>query len=375
MRIIHLLPSLKKGGAERLCIDICNDLIRKGHEVQIIIFNESNDYKPFTREIPIHIIPSYMIPSITGSHKVNVHDLQQFVDKFQPDVIHVHLFEALMVASRLRSNAHWVIHFHDNMKQLHRWHWSFIFKKEKITNFYERFLVVQYLKKQAKLSFIGISKNTYEYITHNLFSFKNKTFLLHNAIDISRFNDLEIAKNDDNLQCAMVGSLVQKKNQQLAIRTIAELKKIGIFIKLHIIGDGSEANSLKLLANELQVDDRVFFHGIMDYPEKILKGCNFYLHTAYYEPFGLVILEAMACGLPVITTDGKGNRDLIMDGVNGYLVTHFDEKVLADTIIKLVKDKEKMESMGMQAKNFAKNYDLKNYTEKLLSIYSRYDNN
>ena len=96
---------------------------------------------------------------------------------------------------------------------------------------------------------------------------------------------------------------------------------------------------------------------------------NIYLHTATSEAFGLVILEAMAAGLPVITLDGKGNRDIVVNGENGYIFKNQDTCLFSDQIIELMKKKKLYEKISVNGQETAKGYDITNYTTKLMKLY------
>ena len=80
---------------------------------------------------------------------------------------------------------------------------------------------------------------------------------------------------------------------------------------------------------------------------------------------GLVLLEAMAAGLPVVTLDGGGNRDLVIDGKNGYLIEKQDPKEFADRILEIYQNKE----MSHFNAEYAKQFDIVAYCEKLVEIY------
>jgi len=77
----------------------------------------------------------------------------------------------------------------------------------------------------------------------------------------------------------------------------------------------------------------------------------------------------MAAGLPVVTLDGKGNRDIIEQGKNGFMIYKQSAELFADKIIELIKNKELYQSMSAYAVEFAKKYDIKEYVDKLIDLY------
>lgn len=367
MKILHIIPTLAKGGAERLVLNICNELkLTKDNQVKLITFRHHNAYPFLTQDLDWEVIPSKVIPSLTGNEIVEIDDLQDAIKAYQPEIIHSHLFETEIVLSKINySKAKFVVHFHDNMEQFENFSTQTLFNKRKITNFYERRLVLKGYKGR-NISFIGISKDTLSFMERTLPNGVLK-FHLPNAIDTNRFVPTE--KTKSTLHIAMIGSLVDKKGQDLAIQTMAILKKNGISAHLDLLGDGPDLKKLDVLVKNENLIGNVTFHGNVDHPEDYLQQSTVYLHTAKYEPFGLVLLEAMACGLPIVCTDGGGNRDLIQNGINGFLITERDPKLLADKIELIIKDQALQEKMSKNARKFTEEYDIKSYIDRLLKLY------
>jgi glycosyltransferase involved in cell wall biosynthesis len=367
MKILHVIPSLNKGGAERICLDICLELKNQGHDVKLVTLHDTNSYTFLTKELDYSTIKTQLQLSLYKPNKVDVKQLQEVIHSFQPDVIHSHLFEAEinLAFCQISSNTKRIIHFHDNMKQMQKWNWKNLFTldKEKIANYYERHLVLKNLFKNSVA--IGISKDTINYIQQNVS--KLKTHYLLNAIDLKRFKYTEQPSSSNNL--VMIGSLVQKKGQELAIKTVAELMKRGVDVQLFLLGDGQQRKELEMMSETLKVADNVLFEGLVDFPENYLINAKIYIHTASYEPFGLVLIEAMACGLPVVCTDGKGNRDIIIEGENGFLVWERNAQLLADKVQFLLENEETRFKMSKKAKEFAQQFGMKTYIEKLIAIY------
>lgn len=368
MKILHIIPSLDKGGAERLTLDIVKSLKDIPHvEVALVIFRNQNNYSFLTDEIDFEIIPSFYTPSLKGKGKKDVKDLQDYIDSFKPDIIHSHLFETEVVLSqvKLMKDVKRVVHFHDNMNQLKRVKLKSIHNKATLTNYYERKIVLKSWSKNRTQT-IAISKDTEKFIDKNI-PHKFKATFLKNGINVKRFENNTTVDKENRM--VIIGSLVDKKGQQLAIESIAELVKRGYDYQLDILGYGNDFEKLENLIKVLELDQHVFLHGNVDFPEVFLHKAKIYLHTAKYEPFGLVILEAMAAGLPVVCTDGYGNRDLIKEGKNGFMITERNSSLLADKIEMLINNDDLRKNMGDFANRYSHKFDINIYTEKLLELY------
>ena len=83
------------------------------------------------------------------------------------------------------------------------------------------------------------------------------------------------------------------------------------------------------MVNEYELIKQVSFKGFVDDVQNYLWDCDIYVHSAYHESLGLVLLEAMSAGVPVVTLDGKGNRDIMENGYNGFILNKADEKVFS----------------------------------------------
>lgn len=367
MKILHVIPNLRKGGAERIVIDICNELSRQGSDVVLITLQKQNEYEFLTSELNWKVIPSFIKPSISGKTSFDVTHLQAFIDNFQPDIIHTHLFEAEMVVSQIDyPNVAYFVHFHNNIPQLRNLDVKQLTSKLTWTDQYEKKILRRVYKKR-NVTAIAISKDVLAYATRVLPKSVEKV-LLFNAINRSRFyTELRQTTGD---RIVMIGSLNENKDQLLAARTIVELNRRGTHIHLDLLGDGPLKPQLVEYIADNNVGDWIHLHGSVDHPEFCLRDASIYLHTSKSEAFGLVMIEAMAAGLPVVCTDGGGNRDLIIEGENGFMVEERSAKLLADKIEYLIKNPEKRLEMGRNAQAFSKQFDISKYVEKLLEVYS-----
>jgi glycosyltransferase involved in cell wall biosynthesis len=379
LRILFVIPTMGGGGAEIMLGAIIEELHRIGHEILLVTMYPmdvtyvnfpNKDY--LDRYIPTIECSTRVLFSLRKKTQITDYHFQEIVEEFKPDVIHTHLFEADIIArSYFKKGVAYFSHGHDNMWQLTRLKNLKNLNKQAFTNLIERrWLMKQYRK--TNTSFIAISKDVEAFFNQNLESdLKNNLVLLHNGIDRNRFrNELDRKiENGAKIKIVSVGNLVPKKNHRFLIDIAVELKNRNCDFSIDILGYGTLQEELEKYAKVKEVFDFIFFRGNVKNVEDYLKEANLYVHPANYEPLGLVIIEAMASGLPVICLDGKGNRDLMVQSKNGYIFQEENAEMFAEQIIELMNDSEKYKEISSFAKEFSQQFDIKNYCDKLVQIY------
>lgn len=373
MKIVHVIPNLMKGGAERLCIDICNELTsREGFEVKLIIFSNENLYQEITESIDIVHCPITFNLSITKSNHIDISSYSKFINSFQPDVIHSHLFRAELVTRFVISdNVRYITHIHDNVPQLHKGNSSTVLSKKKITNFYERnFLLKKY--KKCNNHFISISKDTSTYLFNNLPNSLKNISLLKNAINLNKFTrqNTKLENRNTTLKLLTIGSLVDKKNHIFLVNVVKELIDKGLNPTLTILGEGPNRSLLEYAIEENNLKKYIQLIGNVNHIEEYMWNSDIYVHAAIYEPFGLVLLEAMAAGLPCVSIDGGGNRDIIQNEENGFILEKESLDLYVNSIIRLSTDDELLKKIVNNATKFVKNFGINDYVDKLIDIYN-----
>jgi len=374
LKVLHIIPSLSKGGAERLVVDICTQLSERNFaEVLLLVMYQQGEYADITSSFQIKFCKSRVLPSFSGKVKADISEFNKIVKAFNPDIIHSHLFEAEMLSRwNTFQNIGYVTHCHDNMRQFKRFDAECLFRKSRFTDFYERKLMLRKYR-QCDNNFIAISKDTERFFKTNLPCYLQNIFLLPNAIDYNKFsrNDV-LAKKSLSLQkieLINVGSFVDKKNQSFLIDVVKVLHGKGFNISLILLGDGTNRQMVENKIKENNLTDHIRCFGNVNNVEDFMHKADIYVHSALYEPFGLVLLEAMAAGLPVVCLDGKGNRDIVREKYNGFMIPKADAGLFTEKIEVLIKDKDLYAHISENAVSFARDYDIKMYVNKLMEIY------
>ncbi len=168
-----------------------------------------------------------------------------------------------------------------------------------------------------------------------------------------------------------IGRLIKRKDMDTMFRGIAGA---GIpSIKLAVLGDGPELEHLKELAGELGISDRILFRGYVSDAEKFrcLNAADCYIMTSLHEGFGIVFMEAMSCGLPVISTNHGGQTDFLTDGKTGRLINVGDSEGCADAIRQLYTDKQLYRKCSMFNKKTVKQFDASLVADRYYAVFMK----
>jgi teichuronic acid biosynthesis glycosyltransferase TuaC len=163
--------------------------------------------------------------------------------------------------------------------------------------------------------------------------------VLHNGVDPTLFSP-EPRDSDDGrgtaptLRTLSAGRLVDTKANDLVVRAIAMLSARGLSVEHTIAGDGPEMGRLRRLATELGIADRVRFTGAYPHGDlpALMRGSDLFVLPSWDEAFGIVYLEAMASGVPVIAASDGGATDIVTEGADGWLVGPRDVEAIVDAI-------------------------------------------
>jgi glycosyltransferase involved in cell wall biosynthesis len=375
MKVLHILKSLEKGGAERYVIDLCRELNKRSNiDYKLVIIQPGNDFGYITNEIPYVELNGPFIPSIRKNQEFDFSQYKQIVDEFQPDIIHTHLFRSeLYSCLYVPKNVSYVTHGHDNMKEFLNLSIKTITSKSLLTNFFEKYLIVKNkYKKNNNCHFIANSNDTFSYYKKNVPPFlKNNVRLIEYGFDLDRFYNpnriTEIPKG--KLKLINVGRFAIYKNQELLVKIAEILRQNNVDFEMNFLGVGVEIDKIKSLIEKANLQEYVILRGNVDNVEDWLNQSHIYLHSAYYEPFGLVLLEAMASGLPCIILNGKGNTDIIQPGENGYIFDEQNPNLFANKIVELTENSSLYRKLSKNAQKFASKFAIGPKTDELIDFY------
>lgn len=373
LKVVHIIPSLEKGGAERLVIDIVRHLsFNKDINVCLVIFKDLIEYEIDDIRHLLKIIPSFVkLSFLKTTNKIENNNLQAFFNEFSPDIIHSHLFEAELISRFcLYPKAKWFSHAHDNIVQLRRLSFKSLFFKSTYTNYFEKKVLFKRFFANGGTHFLTISNDIDNYIKSVQSSFP--VTLVSNGVTLKRFKKSVNSKGlkklslNDKIKIVNVGSFQKKKNQNLVLDIINEINKTFKKVEVIFLGEGPEKINVINKAKKLKIFNQTKFLGNVENVENHLWNSNIYVHTSLYEPFGLAIVEAIAAGLPVVCLNTGGVSDIVKNNLNGYLINSKNPKIFAKKIIQFYNNNDLRKNLEKSVLQF----DISTYVNNLLRVYS-----
>ena len=302
MRVLHLTPGLRTGGAEAMLVHLVTEQVRNGDDVLVACLFDDRGTRASQLLDAAGARTAYL-------GKMLGPDLRMFwrvahvVRNFEPDVVHTHR-DALRYAlwPALRSCWKFVHTIHtdpskEGWTRADRRLYRLLFRTRRVTPV----LVTASTRTSAQMVF-GVSPA-----------------VIHNGIPVEDTRPKRrVRSNEVRLIC--VGRLVASKNHAGILRSLAELHRRGMRASLTIVGDGPSRDELGALTAQLRLEEQVVFLGERPDVEAILAEHDIFVSSSLREGMPISILEAMAAGLPVVAFDVGGTGELIQDGEAGLLV-------------------------------------------------------
>lgn len=307
-KITFLINSLTKGGAERVLLTLAERFLIEGYRVTIISLTKNNMYP-----IPDGLDMVYL-SRMTDSRKLinmivmpyHAWKLKKYISINRISLVQSHLFRAnyVNVLSKVFGSKHIVQVANRSVASRYL---------SSGANGKVNLFLMRYLYPKAD-KIICVSYKMLEDLD-NLFSFTNKKVVIYNPYDIKKIissaNEkvIEFNFHDEYKYIIAIGRLIPLKRYHEIINVLAKLDRN---IELILLGDGEEKNSLKALAQELLVSDRVHFLGRVENPFKFIKRSDLFICASETEGFPNVLVEAMICKTAVISTDcNSGPREIL----------------------------------------------------------------
>jgi glycosyltransferase involved in cell wall biosynthesis len=209
-----------------------------------------------------------------------------------------------------------------------------------------------------------------------------KILVVYNGVDTSSFKPNPALRTEvrallgatpDTFVMAYASALLAWKRPEIALRVCAELVRKKQRVQLWVAGEGPLRGYLEALSKNLGITDNVRWLGQQPDLQRWLAGADVFLHTSLGEAFGNVLIEAMACGLPVVATDSGATPELIKEGETGCLIPKGPQEIeqFASTIRQLGDDRLRLETMARAAITSVGRFDVQDCVDRTLAVYDQ----
>lgn len=318
------------------------------------------------RGLRTHSIP-FARHSLTGSLKC-LHQLKELLSREQYDLVHTHTETGgllLKLAHSEKGKSKFVFTPHG----MSFWKGSSL-KSQLVYKPLERWIC------SGMDMNLGMNREEMEYLER--WNRNNATYVHGIGLDLSRFEShneaskavrKEFLLNTNGKMIVSVGELDNNKNHITVIRALAQLDRKDW--KCVICGVGPNKDILMQEAERLGLKEHVVLAGYRSDIPEILNAADIFVFPSFHEGMPVSVLEAMACGIPIICSAIRGNVDVVQDGDNGYLFKPSDGDTLSREIALLMDNETLRQQMGAKNKKVVKKFSLEAVTEELKAIYSK----
>ncbi len=358
------------GGSGVVATELGLELARRGHEIHFITYSQPVRLELLNANVHYHEVnvPEYPLFHYQPYELALSSKLVDMVKLHKIDLLHVHYaiphaYAGYMAKQMLKSEGIKI----PMVTTLHGTDITLVGKHP----FYKTAVTFSINKSDVVTS---VSQNLKEE-TYSLFDIKNDIHVIPNFIELDKIKNIsKIATNR---------SVMANENEKI-ITHISNFRKvkripdvIDIFYKIQqkipsklmMVGDGPEKEAAENLCNKLGISDKVIFFGNSNEIDKILSFTDLFLLPSETESFGLAALEAMAWGVPVISSNTGGLPEVNFDGISGYLSDVGNTQEMSQNAIKILENESTLLEFKNNATTTAKQFDIKNIVTLYENLY------
>lgn len=326
-KISFLVPSMNGGGAEKATMLLANELSSRGWDVDMLLCKLEGPYlKRLDEKVKIIQLKNRNI-------SYNVIEIANYLKTVKPHIFYSSMMYVNVIAglAAIWSSYKGKIFFSEHSHASINLNVNKGFKSKLIL------LLAKLVYKKAD-AVICVSQGVREDLLQLIKKLKN-TVVIYNPVE--NLFQKDVVPDPDVYRLVSIGRLDKNKNFKLLIECFAEvLKNVNDNkrYELHILGEGEERSNLEKQIVTLNLSGNVFLPGFIAQPANILNSSQLFVSASLLEGLPTVLIEALGCGLPVISSDCKsGPAEILLEGKIGALVPVNDKAALTDAIIKEIR--------------------------------------
>ncbi len=361
MNILFLSDVLSYGGASKLLKDLVPLIRDDGHQCQMLILtDEKSKHIDYLQSIGIKVD---VLPKNIKGHWAKIKYIRNYVMQGNFDVLHANLFPMLYyvaIAKRLSGKKFPPIVMTEHSTDNKRRHHAFLRPLERfIYKSYNHVISITDQAQQQLLAWLKLSKKHEE-----------KFSVIDNGVDVEFYqsakpvNRVELVPDvkEGDILIGMVGSFTKPKNHA---KMVESLKYLPSNYKLVLVGEGPLMENVKTLAEQLSVNDRIYYLGFRKDVAEIMHTVDLLTIPSIWEGFGLIAAEAMASGTSIVASNVPGLSDVVADC--GLKFDPNDSKKIAEAIL-MLSDKSLVDVLNQRARERIKQYDIAITKQKYIDV-------
>ena len=367
--IVQVISNFEYGGAQRQVVELANALDPARYDVHVCSLSP---YVPLAAELRDADQRLHVIRKLFKFDLSVVARLARLLRKLDANIVHSYLFDA-DIAARLGG---WLAGV------------EVVINSERNTDYHlkKRQLKTYRMTRGSVDRFIANSNAGADYSSRMLGHDRSMYDVVHNGVNTTRFQPSgsteirsELGIGDNERVVGMFASYKEQKNHPLFFKAVKLIMQRLENVRFLLVGDqlyggmhGSDDYKVRIegLVDELGVRDRCLFLGNQDKLERLYCACDVTVLPSLFEGTPNVVLESLACGVPVVATDVSDNSYLIPDGRVGHVVPLGDELRLCDAICGLLEDDELRRKMAAEARTWVQQeFSTSRLAEKTAKIY------
>lgn len=358
MRLLFVCDSLIGRGAEKLLNDLL-PLLKENHTCELLILTDKN--AKYMDNLKSYNIPIYVLPQSLNSHYRKIQYIKKIIVNGNYDIVHANLFPVIyycsIVKKMLGKKSPKIVMTEHNTDNKRRHIRALRMLEKWIYKSYDKIISINQGTQSALVEWLQVEK-------------ENRKFcVVNNGVRIQEFIEAkeypksvifeEIEKND--ILLGMVGAFTRQKNHKMAIEIMRKLPKR---YKLVFVGEGELEPQIKQMVSDMGLSERVKFLGFRSDISRLMKTVDVIIIPSEWEGFGLIAVEGMATGRPIVASDVKGLSEVVdIGGIKASTVEEFVNAVL------YLENKEIYQKYQKQACVQAKKFDIINMKEKYEAVY------
>ena len=355
------------GGGEKFAAELTERIVQwTSHEIHVL----ANQWTTQSGIIRFHKIPIINFPKYLTTVSF-AWFVEQKIKEIGFDLVHSHerIFNADIVSLHSVPHEFWI-------RDIRKKRFFSLFDRATIR-------VEKCMVRNHKTVFLPVSSIAKEKFINEYPFLSGRVETLHPGVDVTVFNKSnrndcrkkirqQFNLNKSDMVLLFVGMNFELKGLDQLIKAIARLKIIqpSTRIKLLVVGKGN-INKYQGMAWNAGLDGDIRFAGVIkEKMEEIYMSADIFVMLSQFDTFGMTVLEAMAASLPVIVSHNVGAKDLVQNGVNGFIVDRDDIDAISSRIFVLL-DKEERMNMGLQAHHVAQNHTWDVMANNIIGMYEK----